>query len=270
MKPTPLPPYQPPPTMTRAQTLLWFVGGITCMFVVVSIAFAIKLAGEGRLPFFKSGKAGKLVSEASAGSPPAKSATDGETVSPPISAATVTGSASRSFVSGSDNLLPTEAGNTARIADPEGNIPAAPALPAPPVSAPPVSAAPAPAPGAATPAAPSPASSGESVELTLQKWASAWSRKDVDGYLQHYAADFRPGNGISHEVWISQRRQRLGRPEEISVSLEGLSVTTDGGKASARFTQIYRAGPQTLREAKTLELVLQGGQWRISQERLGG
>lgn len=48
-----------------------------------------------------------------------------------------------------------------------------------------------------------------------------------------------------------------------------MNITTDGRVATARFTQSYSTQGKTLRETKTLALVLRDGHWLIRQERIG-
>ncbi len=238
----------PTAAMTPGQTLMWFLGGIAAMFVIVSIAFGIKLATEGRLSLFGKGSQ-SVALQTSTSLPPDKPVPDNEPVTPPVSAATVSPGTSGGFVSGSENILPPEAAHLAKS----------------PVEA---SAAPLPteAAHASTPAAAPPASS---IPDALEAWAADWTHKDVTAYLAHYASDFKPANGLDRQAWIAQRKQRLAKPETISVTISDLDIKPAGDKASARFTQTYRAGEQNLRETKTLELTLRDGQWLIQQERIG-
>jgi ketosteroid isomerase-like protein len=249
--------YKPATSMTTGQTLLWFLGGITAMFVLVSIAFTIKLAADGRLSVFGKGNASRVAPQASTPPAPGPRSAASEAVTPPISASTVNPGANGGFVSGSENILPPEAAHLAKAAteraapgEPEATKPAS----APQVASPPAAAM-----------APT-----ETIPDTLNAWAADWGRKDIDAYLKHYAADFQPAKGLDRPSWAAQRKQRLSRPETISVTISGLEIKTTGDKASVRFTQIYRAGEQSLRETKTLELALRDGHWLIQQERIGG
>ncbi len=103
----------PTAAMTPGQTLMWFLGGIAAMFVIVSIAFGIKLATEGRLSLFGKGSQ-SVALQTSTSLPPDKPVPDNEPVTPPVSAATVSPGTSGGFVSGSENILPPEAAHLAR------------------------------------------------------------------------------------------------------------------------------------------------------------
>lgn len=280
--------YVPPSLLTPGQTFLWFMGGIVGMFLVVSLIFAIKLGSEGRLPSLsKSAKAATVA-------PPAmqKASPTPAPVSPPVTAAAPTTApaeqpvspslirpdSNRSFESGTENLLPQEVAHLAQDAPASTST----AVVTPPVSAPPATppalasaSAPAPAllPRAAagyTAATPGPsADPAEDIRRTVNEWAAAWQSKNVDAYLKHYASDFTPAAGLPHAAWLQQRRDRLGRPGEITVQLSDLDIRADGGRATARFTQAYSAQGKTLRETKTLALTLHDGQWLIGHERIG-
>ena len=259
--------YHPPTKPTFRQTILWFLAGTTGMFLIVSAIFAIKLGSEGRLPFFNTHNTAQTASR------PARTA-DNATATPPIAsqsaaesaAAPAASSSAKEFISGAEGILPPEAAHLAKvgIATEQPPLGAAPPAP-PPQNIPSTQAAPTPPGGAAT--RPSPAS--ETVEATVHAWASAWKRKDAAAYLKHYAPDFQPARGLSREEWIEQRRQRLAKPGDIDISIADIDIATNDDKANARFTQIYRSGPQKLSETKTLELALRDGAWLIVQERIG-
>ena len=125
-----------------------------------------------------------------------------------------------------------------------------------------------------TPAAPSPNTQVEPEAIALSNvknfvldWAAAWSRQDLDTYLAHYAEDFRPASGTSHAVWREQRRERLMQPKSISVEISELEVIPQGAQhVQARFVQDYRANHYRDRVTKTLDLMREGGEWRIVRE----
>lgn len=161
-----------------------------------------------------------------------------------------------------------------------------PPAPAPQVAAPaPTQAKPAPA--AAPPSAPQaapavpvraavqapPADALPEAELsrTVEDWASAWSRKDVKGYLGHYAADFKVPDGKSRSAWESDRRVRIEKPGAIEVKVESFRIKPAGtDRADVSFRQHYRSVGLKTSATKTLTLVKRDGRWLIQQERVGG
>lgn len=266
--------YIPPALLTPGQTLLWFLGGILAMFLVVSVVFAIKLGTEGRLPFFgKSARADTIAP------PPAPRAQPTATaVAPPVAAATLAPAeqtvaptlirpdANTTFVPGTENLLPPEVAHLAKDASPQRT----PERVAPPNSPGSATAAPtSPPPVAAAPVSTSAPAGNEPIRQALSGWVSAWQSKDIDAYLKHYADDFTPSGGMTRSAWLQQRRERLGRPGEITIQLSDLDINANSDVATARFLQSYTARGTTLKEAKTLVLTLRDGHWLIRQERIG-
>jgi tetratricopeptide (TPR) repeat protein len=196
-----------------------------------------------------------------------------------------------------DKALQIDSSNTsaqtklAMIRDLMGSRPAAqarPAAPEPkPVAVRPPESRPAePAPAEAKPAAVKPAeakpetrpapngtaagNAAADVTRVVQSWAAAWSKKDVKGYLGHYAKDFQVPGGESRAKWESDRAQRIDKPGAISVSVDDVRVTPEGAdKATARFRQHYRSATLKTSSSKALVMVRQDGRWLIQQERIG-
>ncbi|MBA2963459.1 MULTISPECIES: nuclear transport factor 2 family protein [Ramlibacter] len=149
---------------------------------------------------------------------------------------------------------------------------AAPALaPAPAVTAKAPAAAPAATPAAApaTTAAPAAAAGTKDVESAVQAWATAWSSKDVGGYLAAYSKEFDPPGNQSRKAWEDERRQRIVGKSRISVRLSDVSVSVNGSKAVARFKQAYSADSLNVTSRKTLDLQKVGDRWVIVRESTG-
>lgn len=108
----------------------------------------------------------------------------------------------------------------------------------------------------------------QDITRTLQAWAQAWSKKDLDSYLGYYARDFQTSDSrLTPEQWRQQRRQRIGRAGAVEVKVRDLKielVSTD--RADAVFTQEYRAAGRTETLRKVMQLKRQDRQWRIAAE----
>ncbi len=104
---------------------------------------------------------------------------------------------------------------------------------------------------------------------TVQAWASAWSRKDVSGYLAHYANDFKTPKGESRGDWEKARRQRISAPKKIEVEIKSpkVSISSDNA-ASVSFHQVYRSDFVKASGTKTLIMVKSNGKWLIHEERV--
>lgn len=116
------------------------------------------------------------------------------------------------------------------------------------------------------PAKPAPAAAkGDAVEAAVMAWAEAWAKRDVDTYLAAYASDFA-ASGMTRDAWTAQRRDRISAPKSIDVQISNLKIDQQGDSASATFRQAYRSDLLSSTVTKTLKLVLQNGQWRITSE----
>lgn len=101
---------------------------------------------------------------------------------------------------------------------------------------------------------------------TVQSWARAWSGKDVEGYLAHYSPDFTPAS-MSHAAWAAQRRDRIVNAKRILVVARDIQVKRiSPTRAEVRFKQIYKSDSFNSTSRKTLEMVLNEGQWLIVGE----
>ena len=76
----------------------------------------------------------------------------------------------------------------------------------------------------------------------VQRWAEAWSNQDVTGYVANYVDGYVPiGSELSHNEWVSERRDRLGNKKFIKVKVSRFKVEDLGGRFSVRFSQNYRS-----------------------------
>lgn len=101
----------------------------------------------------------------------------------------------------------------------------------------------------------------------VESWATAWSSQDVDGYLNSYAENFYPGDGLSLPQWKAQRRARVGKPGDISVRVINPQTTLQGqDRASVSFRQAYESANYSDQVRKTLELQRKAEGWKIVRE----
>jgi tetratricopeptide (TPR) repeat protein len=118
------------------------------------------------------------------------------------------------------------------------------------------------------------ASGGQSPEAdelikTVHAWANAWAKKDVPGYLAHYAKDFKTPKGEARGDWESGRKQRINAPKKIEVGIESPKVSISGDNAaSVSFRQSYRSDVIKTSGTKTLVMVKANGKWLIREERV--
>ena len=115
-----------------------------------------------------------------------------------------------------------DSGATARTETPAEPPPAAPTpvIPTPAHTAP---VAQPPAQVVATTNGPSPAEAlaaqEDVIRQRLESWRHAWSARDVDAYLAHYGAGFRPAKEPSREAWAASRRRVISSRPDIQLAL---------------------------------------------------
>lgn len=126
---------------------------------------------------------------------------------------------------------------------------------------------------AATVTAPAPATAdggAKDAEAAVRSWATAWSSRDMAGYLAAYGKEFDPPGNQSRAAWEEERRVRITSKSSINVKLENLTVSVAGTKAVAKFRQDYKAAGLSVSSRKTLDLVKTGNKWLIARELSGG
>ncbi len=126
---------------------------------------------------------------------------------------------------------------------------------------------PAPAPVEPRDTKPDTAGQEREVESALKAWASAWSKKDLDGYFAAYARDF--DGGKTRKAWEEDRRARITGKRSISVVLSDVKVSVKGNKASVRFHQEYKADSLNVSSGKRVDMVRSGNTWLIVKESAG-
>ena len=110
----------------------------------------------------------------------------------------------------------------------------------------------------------------EEVLKAVNEWTRAWSAKNVNKYLAMYAQDFTPPNNETRNEWAQQRRERIAKPQPISIVLSNTKVKlVDDTHAAVSFIQSYKAGSLKSTTHKTLEMSKASGTWLIQSEKAG-
>jgi tetratricopeptide (TPR) repeat protein len=120
------------------------------------------------------------------------------------------------------------------------------------------------------PAAAPAADPSAEVLKAVNAWADAWSKKNADAYLAHYARDFKTPGKETRAEWEKNRRARITAPKSISVSIAAPKVTMNGAeRATVSFRQSYKSDVLKSNSQKTLVLVKSDGAWKIVEEKSG-
>lgn len=106
----------------------------------------------------------------------------------------------------------------------------------------------------------------EAVFVAVNNWASAWSARDVAGYLNAYSPDFDTPRGESRAKWEAGRRARIENKTHIEVTIESPQIVIRGNEAKVKFRQIYKSDRLTSKDRKTLVLEKIGDKWLIKKE----
>ena len=107
----------------------------------------------------------------------------------------------------------------------------------------------------------------DDVSKAIASWASAWSRKDMKGYLGQYSSDFKTPKGVSRKNWENEREARIaGKSGKISVSYDEPEISINGDLATAKFRQHYKSAGLSGSTNKTLIFVRNGNRWLIQEE----
>jgi tetratricopeptide (TPR) repeat protein len=162
----------------------------------------------------------------------------------------------------------TPAATTPAVAAPVATVPAVKAAAPVVVAAAPVATAPVPAP--APVAAAATVNADKDIEQAVRAWATAWSNKDMNGYLGAYAKDFATPKNQARKTWEEERRDRIIGKSRISVKVSDIVTKSNGNSATVKFRQEYAADALATTSRKTLELHKVGDRWLISKETTGG
>lgn len=153
------------------------------------------------------------------------------------------------------------------------SIESTPGKASPPAKDPVAAAAPAimdkPLPAPASPTPQSPRADTDAVLAAVTGWAKAWSDKNSDAYLAYYAPAFRVPGGEARAKWEAARRERIGKPTSIEVTVGAPAVSFESSeRAVVKFLQSYKSDKLSTSGTKILTLVKSNERWRIIEEKM--
>lgn len=106
----------------------------------------------------------------------------------------------------------------------------------------------------------------------LDSWRRKWGARDTDGYLRHYAADFRSGDGLNRVAFRAQQQRLAGERRKGEVQLSELSLFEYPGEPNlvlAQFVQNLRSGKEHSSQRMDQYWRRQaGGDWKIVREEI--
>ena len=99
----------------------------------------------------------------------------------------------------------------------------------------------------------------------VDRWLTAWSAKDIDGYADCYAAAFH-AEGMNRRAWVRYKKRLNRKYRFIRVDRGELTIEQNGGRATVRFAQRYASDAFQTEGIKTLRLKREDGGWKIHRE----
>jgi len=109
----------------------------------------------------------------------------------------------------------------------------------------------------------------EQILAAIEQWRSAWSSRDVDGYFDAYAADFRvPDRFGTLAEWKKYKRRVISSKAWISVEISKvrIEIDSDTGHARVNFFQKFRSNSYNGDDLKILQMVFDRDRWKIVSE----
>ena len=109
----------------------------------------------------------------------------------------------------------------------------------------------------------------KAVTDAITQWTNSWSSKDVNGYIESYAPEFKPSKGLSRNAWEEGRKKRLSSPTFIKITLSNISINFRGENlAKVSFEQEYQSDTYRDKVNKEITLKMIDNKWLITRERV--
>jgi len=111
------------------------------------------------------------------------------------------------------------------------------------------------------------ATNEDPIVKSVNTWADAWARRDVEAYFAAYDTSFLPQDGDSRAAWEARKRKVLDAAKRIEVKIDSPSVEKTGDdSATVTFKQYYRSDTYHDAVVKQLRMVERGDRWLIAEE----
>ncbi|MFH1154984.1 MAG: L,D-transpeptidase family protein [Pseudomonadota bacterium] len=104
-----------------------------------------------------------------------------------------------------------------------------------------------------------------SVMAMVEAWMKAWSSKAMEAYGSYYAQSFY-SDDMNKSQWLARKKMLAAKYHTITVTGDNYQVQEGPDKSVVTFSQDYRSNSFRATGIKTLELVREGGGWKIFRE----
>jgi hypothetical protein len=100
----------------------------------------------------------------------------------------------------------------------------------------------------------------------INTWLKAWSAKDIKQYGNCYAKNFISQGGGNLQSWLKYKSRLNKKYDFIRVSIDNPVIKRDRNKIKVFFAQTYVSSGYSSVSLKRLELIREGGLWKIYRE----
>ena len=107
----------------------------------------------------------------------------------------------------------------------------------------------------------------EQVFEFLRSWITAWSDRNVDGYLSHYSREYQPLGEQTLNDWVERKSQTIANAQYILINLDSIDIDIASPSfATVEFSQTYESDTLNLTSQKRLTLQKYEDDWLIIKE----
>ena len=106
----------------------------------------------------------------------------------------------------------------------------------------------------------------QAISQTIKTWTNALSNKNVDVYLNTYAADFVTPDGSTRQQWERNRKQEISKDANPAITVSYLTIKPNGNRATAVFNQTMASEAKQASLRKVVGLENRNGRWLIVRE----
>ena len=107
----------------------------------------------------------------------------------------------------------------------------------------------------------------EVIKQIILSWASSWSKKDFDRYIEFYSPKFKTKKFKSKKSWAKFRKPRVQKKGSIRVKIQNQKINLISNElAEVKFTQKYKSANLRLSTSKRIRLEKNEDGWKIISE----
>jgi len=107
------------------------------------------------------------------------------------------------------------------------------------------------------------------IKESVVQWITAWSKKDINAYLNAYVDNYTPNNDVTNENWKKTREYRIKAAKFIKIKLSRFKIELiNNSFAIVRFHQLYTSNTFSDKIRKFLLMQKSTDGWKIMKEKV--